>query len=383
MNRLFCFALLVVFVSCKDKYVPKVQSTGAGYLVVEGFINSGGTPSTFSLTRTTKLYDTADIVYEQGAAVTVQGENQENYPLTETSPGTYVSGSLALNPAEKYRLHITTQDGKEYVSDFEPVRQTVPIDSVSWQRTGDGITLYVSTHDPQTNPGYYRWDYDETWEFHSAFESSLYYVKDPSTNEVLRAAFRNPDGLVDTTIYKCWRNEHSTNITLGSTEKLSSDVIYLPFHQVANGDQRLSVLYSINVKQFSLSKEAYNFYNTLKINTEQLGSIFDPSPTSLPSNLHCVSDPSETVVGYVSVTEEQDKRIFIRHADVPGWDYYQDCQEFLIDNNRDSILVHGAGTLPTEPAQSMGQNIASFFAAQATCVDCTLTGSNVRPAYWP
>ncbi len=383
MKKLFPFFICIAFVGCKDKYVPKINSPATGYLVVEGFINSGGSPSVFTLSRSTKLYDTVDIIFEENATVTIQGENQESYLLSDKGKGTYVSDTLHLDSGEKYRLHIMTQDGREYVSDYESIQYTPPIDSVTWVRTNDGIALYVSTHDPQTIPGYYRWDYDETWEIHSTYESSLEYTKDPNTGEIAGIAYRNASGTADTLIYKCWKSDVSTDIHLGSSEKLTSNVIFLPFHTLQSGDEKLSVLYSINLKQFALSKAAYDFYQVLKVNTEQLGSIFDPEPTSLPSNIHCVNHPAETVVGYVSVSQEQDKRIFIRNADVPRWNYSQKCDEIVIANNADSIKKYGIGTLPTVPHTILGLSIVDFYAAPSTCVDCTLRGTNIKPSFWP
>src|ERR1700704_5057971 len=103
--------LTLVTAGCKEKYLPRVTSPDTGYLVVEGYINSGQQPTTISLTRTTKLYDTAQIIYEHNAEVKIEGENQEIFPLYDNGNGLYTSSAqLNLNSSEKYRLKIRTQD---------------------------------------------------------------------------------------------------------------------------------------------------------------------------------------------------------------------------------------------------------------------------------
>ena len=184
-------------------------------------------------------------------------------------------------------------------------------------------------------------------------------------------------------IHKCWNTVNSTNINLGSSEKLSEDLIYLPLIYIEPGSEKLSVLYSINVRQYALSHEAYLFFQKIKKNTEQVGSIFDAQPSELQGNIHCLTNPAEIVVGYVDISEEKIQRIFISNAELPGWDYRTRCAFITIDNNPDSIQKYGTGLYPTVPV-SVGLGIKTFNATpEESCMNCTLTGSNVRPSYWP
>ncbi len=380
-NLVYYIVLLVLSAGCKQRYTPPVTSPGAGYLVVEGFINNGPEPTTIKLTRTTKIVDTASVVYEHNARVIIEGDDGESYPLPESGAGIYTTASLpALGRANKYRLHISTANGSEYMSDYSPVKTTPPIDSISWQRDENGVRLFINTHDPLNNTRYYQWEYEETWEFHSAFNSSLIYVITPlpDANTFYSVGNRLPDGTVDTTIYKCWHSPHSTSILLGSSEKLTTDRIFYPLLTIAPEAQQLSILYSIIVKQHAVSKGNYDFLQRMKKNTEQLGTIFDPQPSELNGNIHCVSNPAEQVVGYVEVSQLQAQRIFISNKDVPGWNYRQPCIETKISLISDSIKAYGTGLIPT----SLG-NIGFYNAAVPNCVDCTLTGSNIRPDFWP
>src|SRR4051812_9797221 len=177
----WCFLIVVpiLFFTCKEAYNPPVSSPVTGYLVVEGFINSGNGVSTITLTRTTKLDDSVAIIYENEAQVKIEDEGGATYPLNWRNSGTYISDSLSLNQASKYRIHIKSVNGSEYVSDFTAVKNTPPVDSISWNIENGGVQIYVNSHDPSNNTKYYQLKYSETWEFHSPYIKNLEYVKDP------------------------------------------------------------------------------------------------------------------------------------------------------------------------------------------------------------
>ncbi|MEP6845469.1 MAG: DUF4249 domain-containing protein, partial [Panacibacter sp.] len=297
MKKIFyILTALVITTGCKEVYKPNINSPSTGYLVVEGYINSGGGPSTITLTRTTKLIDSVFVLFEHNAQVSIESDNNQNFPMKEGVNGSYISDVLNLDPASKYRVRIYTQNGKEYTSDFAPVKYTPVIDSISWQRENGGLQTYINTHDAQNNTKYYQWKYAETWEIHSPYYSSLFYTHDPVTSLITGVEYSNPlTHNPDTTIHKCWQSYVSRNIILGSSEKLNTDRIYLPLSYIEPASVQLSVLYSIELKQYALSSGAYVFYQQLKKNTEQLGSIFDAQPSELKGNIQCITNPSEIV----------------------------------------------------------------------------------------
>jgi uncharacterized protein DUF4249 len=385
MRRIFYFAVfLAVAIGCKQAYEPPVQAQNARVLVVEGFINGGQGPTNFFLSRTGDLQDQSARP-EYGAQVKVEGDDGSAFLLADSLNGKYSYPQLFLNNNVKYRIHITTSDGKEYVSEYTPVRHTPPIDSITWQMEDNGVRLYVNTHDPQNVTKYYQWKYDETWEIHSTYYSSLKYLRDAS-NRITALLWRDPDfHKVDTTIYKCWTSLSSTSIILGSSEKLSNDVIYLPVQFIEPGSEKLSVLYSINVKQYAMSQDAYLFMQKMKKNTEQVGTLFDAQPSQITGNIKSLSNPNEPVIGFVEVTEEQTKRAFVYNSQVPGWSYGAPCLEYVVNNTIDDMNKNGLTLYPTIPKTlSPLGGVVDFFAANMeSCIDCTTRGTNKRPSFWP
>ncbi len=58
----------------------------------------------------------------------------------------------------------------------------------------------------------------------------------------------------------------------------------------------------------------------MKGNTENVGSIFGSQPNEITGNIHCVSNSSEPVIGYIGAGRSQHERIFISNSDMPsGW----------------------------------------------------------------
>src|SRR5690606_21035607 len=127
--------------------------------------------------------------------------------------------------------------------------------------------------------------------------------------EYYDTAKHSGDGYIDT-IETCWRYRNSSKILLGSTARLSQNRVYLPLVSYPSRLLEFSYLYSINVKQFGLNKDEYDFLQKMKRNTESLGSIFDAQPTELKGNIQCLTDTSEVIIGYVGATRMKQKRTF-------------------------------------------------------------------------
>ncbi len=244
MKSHYWILLLVLLNACKDKYEVNVVAPASGFLVVEGFININGTTNIL-LSRSSGL-DSPQFIPEPAAQVEVQSANGNGYTLTEIYAGHYTIDSLAANPGQQYRLHIKTANGKEYLSAFSEVKITPSIDSLNWAANTDAVSIYVSTHDALSNPGYYQWQFEEAWEYHAGYNSGLEY--------------RNGSIIFRTDsdeLYYCWRSDSSTSIIIANTEKLSSNTIYqYPLTQIPfNSTDKLVYRYSILVKQVSLTKE--------------------------------------------------------------------------------------------------------------------------------
>jgi hypothetical protein len=369
--------LIMLICGCQDKYMPAVNVPASGFLVVEGFINAGSGPTSITLTRASSL-DSPAIIKETGAAIEVQSQSGASYPLSEDSSGSYSTNQIPVDNTQQYRLHIKTSNGKEYLSAYAPVNIAPPIDSVSWIGAPDGVTISVTTHDPQNKVQYYSWQYEETWQYNSAYESSIKYVHDS-------IQLRQPDEY----IYTCWRSDLSTNISIASSATLSSAIIYeFPLTQIpfASSD-KLVIKYSILVKQYALTKDWYEWQLKIRRNTEQVGSIFDAQPSETGGNIVCTTNPDEMVIGFIGCTSETDKRIFIDRAELPPAIIYTGNETCGVDTvGVDPIALESKFAndfeIPIDAVFANGQLIG-YSGSDADCVDCRLRGGTLtKPSFW-
>lgn len=368
---------VVFFAACKTPYDPPLKTSKTNFLVVEGFIDGAAiTQIKLSRSRALSAGDTARKKFETKARVFVEDDHQSSQLLTEQGNGVYVSSFiLALDPSRKYRVHIYTSDTKEYVSDFVQFKKSPAIDNIGWTIKDNGVQVYVNTHDASNTTKYYRWEYDETWEFHTAYTSLLQY--DAANNNVVGRIGQ---------VHVCWQTDSYNKILLGSSAKLTNDVIeQAPISYIEPHDQKLSVLYSINLKQFAVDVAGYNYWEAIKKNTEGIGSIFDSQPNQTVGNLHSVSDSLDFVIGYIGAGASFTKRVFISNSALPaGWNLFPFCEMFSVPNNKDSLrnFFTGFSYIPLDSFYD-DHNKLRYNASSAMCSDCTISGTNIKPVYWP
>jgi hypothetical protein len=126
-----------------------------------------------------------------------------------------------------------------------------------------------------------------------------------------------------------------------------------------------------------------------------LGSIFDAQPSEIPGNIHCVTVPSEPVLGFISVGSYSQSRIFIDNFYLPAWlpvkPYYDGCYlsmfyyQDLTQGKTNTVAtdIYGLGYVPVSPVTvPHSPIILGYTASTPQCVDCTLRGTNKEPGFW-
>jgi hypothetical protein len=385
---LIILSLILSTAACKKAFTPEgIKSDNNQYLVIEGIVNNGIDSTFIKLSRTQKIDTVHNINPERNAVVSIESSTNHTYQLSETTAGTYAAAPMNLDPAAKYRLRIKTSDNKEYLSDFVVVKNAPPIDSVGFVAKSDGVDIYVNTHDATNSTHYYRWEYNEDWQFHSQYASTLY------SNGV--------DGLkardLSQEVHDCFGSDVSSDILVANSNNLTHDIIdHAPIIKISPTSEKIETKYSILVKQFALTSDAYTFWDNLQRNTQNLGSIFDILPSMNESNFHCLTNPNELVVGYLSVGTSTSKRIFITPNQLlPAY-----SAMYPVGCKIDTAFVNPPhpGTIPIAeliPTNSpyvpiLGLHLTppgtgpfdAYTYSTILCVDCTVRGSRTQPAFW-
>lgn len=373
LNKVKYIVLILAICSCSKPLELPDTKPDSSIVVIEGDIVTGnGMDNTVLLSRVRSLSDTAAAPISQ-AQVKVVSANGSTWDLVETTAGKYTA-TLSLDPGQQYALQVISPEGNTYESVLQSSKPSPPIDSVTYiQPTpADNATIYVHTHDASNSTRYYRWQATETWERHSAYESYAKFVnghivpKDPGDQN-----------------FRCWKTEPVPSILIASTVNLAQDVVsYQPVATLTKDTEKGYVRYSILVKQIALTKESYNFWNTIRKNTELSGSLFDAQPSQYTTNITCKNDAKKKAIGFVSVSGSSEARLFIMNSGLDSWPYAPadicSAKEF---SQPDAEIF-----LAANPTWGVAYYITAgggFGVSTMPCIDCTLTGgTNVKPSFW-
>lgn len=231
------------------------------------------------------------------------------------------------------------------------------------------MVFYVNTHDALNKTQFYRWRFEEIWEYQAAYNSALVVE-----NDSVKLRKEN--------INTCWASNKSGSILLGSTVKLSADAIKdLPLNVVPVSTNKLFFKYSLLVKQYGLTRPAYEYWSELSKSTQLTGSLFDPQPGQVTGNIHNISDPSELVFGYFSASTEVTKRITVapRLGVIPRCDQLDTIPILCTGRDEDPCAFNTKKMLLTY----FGPRSEYVIVAPPDCADCRLAGGkNKRPAFW-
>ena len=377
-NRIACslFAvsfLLWLFSACVTDYSTPPQFQQEGRLAIEGFI-TGDTDNNFILSRTVPLSADSAFLPETGATLYILSSDGESYgPAEEKQPGTYHIPMGTLNTSAKYCLEFQT-GGETYQSEYISPNFSPEIDSIFWNKEGDGkpLEIYVSTHDEQKTKGYYLWTFQEDWEFTSNYEAHWLY--DLQTNTYYYEA-SDP-------YFFCWNKDTSKKILIASTEELAENrIVNQKIHSIPCQDIRISFLYCITIKQQTLSKNGYQYYKEKQKIIEDAGSIFAPQPSELKGNIICKTQTNIPVTGYIDVTTITRQRAFIK----PDGIYEHRLPECTIispefgfyDLSDKAMYQIGYRPIITAPGR-----YPDFWVNKA-CRECTELGTKNKPDFWP
>lgn len=372
------FLLLCLPLSCVTPFEPVGYEGSDNILVIEGDINSKGVTEVY-LSRTQKLKDLNKTTYIKGAAVWIESEKGVKFFAQQSINGSvivYRTQNLVLDKSQKYKLCVSLQGGNLYESELLSVLTSPPIKDIGFKRdtVKQSVTFHVSTEDPSNRTKYYRWTYTEDWEFSAHNFAS--YTYNPKTGQIDELPYED-------NIFFCWNKGVSKSILIASTSHLSQDKVHeMPLVSMGKSDDRISILYSIEVSQRAITREAYLYWENIRKNSDKVGGIFSPQPSEIYGNIRCVSDPSEVVLGFISAVEISTMRFFASDAEMDIYSSYHDC-ELIVPEKEDPprtwLALYQDGYLVISNNPMDRESIWS----RDACVDCRLRGTKNKPSFWP
>ncbi|HOB85595.1 MAG TPA: DUF4249 domain-containing protein [Bacteroidales bacterium] len=398
-------ALLIAVLAaytCIDPYNPGLENYES-LLVVESLVTDEKVPYEVKLSRSIEHEDSIPERIN-GAEVYITDETGRRSDFENSGDGVYKTDPSEFTgvPGKTYILHIITSDGSEYVSDPAVMMPVHGIQNIYFEKDEEyrsnqserqeGIRIYVDTEQNSSDIAYVHWEFEETWKFRLSDYKRYNYIND---SVILP--------LKEVNEY-CWRTNRSSVILNGTilpeqdNQIRKAPVCFIP---TASSD-RLTLQYCILIKQYSISREAFDFWDKLKQVNETGGSIFDKQPYPVISNIKNINDPEDKVLGYFQVSAVKQQRKYITPREIYELDlpYFQyECKRYEVSpedyppptptlplmtwNELYDMFIRTGKFTFVEPVYDEETHLLSKLVfTENTCSDCTLSGTEEKPDWW-
>lgn len=311
---LWSLIICLIFVSCVNEFDPKLESSERRLVVEAQLTTKLGFQYVYlsydaSYNATSSIFE-FDVV---GARVVVKDDIGNEYPffddpiqnnfINTRSGYNYRSvKEFKLEIGRTYQLFVETSDNKSYVSTPEKVlevpkvaRVDIDFEEVSLSSVQNGkYNVSINIKDKSGEPNFYKWDW--------------YHV---TTIDYCRE-FR-PNGSLVTFLDRCCQTCYEIipcvdclelgNDRLIDGNTFNKKIAEVPYVNFTN--------YYMVINQYSVSENAYKFWNAIRQQTKNSGGLFDTVPESVRSNVRNIADENEEVLGYFTVSDLHEEIVIV------------------------------------------------------------------------
>lgn len=335
--------LTALLAACVDAFEPDLRAT-VDVIVVDGTVTNLAEPQQIRLNRSradplTGRFGTLPLTK---ATVEVIVDSSQVIYAHETVDGTYqLPNDFRGQVGHSYQLRFHLPDGTEYRSTPQVMPTVPPIARVHARFNAKSLAssplngfftaghdIYIDTQDPADQHNYYRWDwtlYERQYYCRSCeqgvyavnniiphkYRYDQYYVSGTDLYEdcftpVDYHDYGQPPFHAEPWVYdyfcrtQCWEIIH--NYTLNLFDDLRSNGGGLAARNVGQIPlyQRAPCL--VDIRQTSLTPDAYRYYSLLQQQTQNTGGLADTPPSAPVGNVHNAANAKEAVVGYFTAS---------------------------------------------------------------------------------
>lgn len=347
-------------------------------LLVDGTVTNLAEPQLIKLSqarpdRLANQYSTTPLT---NAIVEVVVDSAQVIACHETVNGSYqLPSDFRGKVGHAYQLRFTLSDGTRYLSTQQVMADVPPITKLNARFNPTSLSaqqlkgytaahdLFIESQDPAEQHNYYRWEW-KLWErqywCHSCrqgvysiykvlpnvYRSRDYFVTGTELYEDCfipsagKAGEEAPEVPKEDWIYDygcrtpCWQIIYGNDIVVFDDQFtngrpiLQQRVAQIPFYDSGPG--------LVDVRQLSLTADAYRYYKLFQEQTQHTGGLADNPPTALGGNVYQIDQPQVRAVGYFSASAVSLVHYWLDRKDTNG-------------------LSYGASTpvSPTEPVDSL------------------------------
>lgn len=326
------FLILLLSDACVERINIDVPKSIVGQLVIEGQITDEPGPYVVKISRATSVNEILVKTKPVSAVRVAISDDMGNVEtLTETELGTFQTSENGIRGTigRSYILHVETNDGKIFESVPEKMVAVGEIQNLYYQfesnQPADGPTEYgfrffIDAKAAKETGNLLRWKFNGI--FKVITNPELYCEK---AGEVCIpkprpcSGYIFSDGLVQVgpcTCCECWPSPIDSKIKLSDNEAIVDGI----FKNIEVGFVTLNYYTAqetlVEVKQYSLSPAAFDFWKTLKDQKEGSSSLFQPAIGRAKTNIFAKSGNGE-VQGLFYASSVARKILVLEPKDLP------------------------------------------------------------------
>lgn len=325
----FSYLMLFSFLSCVTPFEADFVLR-ADVMTVEGLVtDQEGT--TIYLNMSYSANRAIKTLPIKNCKVEILVGNGTKVALTESIAGVYVTPANFKGVAgQTYQLSFTTPDGKSYQSTAEQMTAAPDIkkaytkfnekgllDNTGQKVLASTFDIFVDLDDPANQRNYYLWQWNlyEKMDYCVSCEKSFYNA-DTKQCEKDPRPFIMPPNFDYRCRGNCWNIYANTEINILSDVYSNGKTIVgkriaqVPFYSEQGA--------LIEIQQYTLTADAYNYYALLRDQVQTTGTLTDTPPAPILGNITNKTDPTEKIVGYFAASGGRKLRYWIDRAGFKG-----------------------------------------------------------------
>ena len=330
---IICLFLGTALLGCIDPYDPQLVG-GERYLVFDGVLTDAPGPYHFSVAQSVG-YNSDESVFDQrmtGASISITDDKGTVTRFVDEGKGSYGSpAGFRGQVGRSYALTVNYR-GQTYRSEPELMQPVPAIDSVYWTyqskitagaSTPGNFAVYINLTDSADAENYYQWD----WVHYNQPDFCVLFT--PNGSNVTYAKRCCTD---------CWNVTRSNGDILIASDQLINGN-RLAGQVIARVPYDDTTPYYLAIGQQSLSRGAYQYWQTVQALTGNVGSVFDATPATLTGNISNVNVNGPPMPGYFQVSARKQRIVYINRSGAPTqpfakttypvWNTCEPCTESL------------------------------------------------------
>ena len=309
----------VLLVACVDLYDPKLSSDKLR-LVVEAQLTTKNEFQYVYLTydapynsegnnfKNLVVRAKVKIIDDEGKIFEFYDEIEPNNQIKTREGYNYRSvNKFKAVLGRKYKLVVEILDGRKYESSFESPVPVSKIDNVTTtfrelpppSKIKGQFMVYIDAQDTPSEKNFYKWDTYQIRQINYCREWFIYGQGGDLTQS-----------FVDKCCEPCFEKVYlEDQYELGNDRLINGNKINKQYVATVPFDN--TTPYYMVINQYSLTEDAYKFWNAVKEQAKNSGGLFDATPKSIRGNIKNISDASEEVLGIFYVSDVHEYQINI------------------------------------------------------------------------